>query len=354
MKLASDYSDLASDLADFAKKMSAIMDDSKSAMFTKAGPEGIRFLCKLLNGEVLALTMVVTPELASVFKSLETEHQRTANELSVDAYTRDIKAGKWYETGEALIFDTNGNLVNGGHRCGSIIEAQKPIRTLVVFGVAPEAALVMDSGRSRTRSNMLTFHGEQLAGELGTLVPRLISWEAGYFINPARAIKLTNSEILEYLNAHPQLRDQASGIRTRANGIPGSLRSAVLQAEVLILRAGAGGRRLDEAVQWLEELETGANLVPGSSSLLARQKIAAGVAPRRGSWGDARRGRFTTEEQLATIFTAWNRRHEEVKTLRFPTLLTDDNFPQPDGYWSEPHGQRGKEIARPGKQKRSA
>jgi hypothetical protein len=243
-----------------------------------------------------------------------------------------------------MIFDTNGNLVNGGHRCGSIIEAGKPIRTLVVFGVAPEAALVMDSGRTRTRANMLTFHGEQLAGELGTLVPRLIAWEDEYFINPARAVKLTNSEILDYLESHPQLRDQASASGP-AQRHPRFARSAILQTEVLILRAGAGGRWT--RLQWLEELETGANLVPGSSSLLARQKIAAGVAPRRGSWGDQRRGKFSTEEQLATIVTAWNRRHEVIKVLRFPTLLTDDNFPQPDGYYSEPHGQRTQ--PRPGK-----
>jgi hypothetical protein len=341
VKLPADYSNLASDLASFAKNMSSIMDDSKTDLFVKAGPEGIRFLCKLLNGEVLALSMVITPELAVVFRSLETDRQRTANELTVDSYTRDIANDKWLLTGEPFIFDTDGNLVNGGHRCGSVIEAGKAIRSIVVFGVAEEAALVMDSGRARTRANMLTFHGEHLAHDLGTLVPRLISWESGYFVNPARAVKLSNSEILAYLEEHPNLRDQASGARTRANGIPGSLRSAVLQAEVLILRAGAGAKRIDEANQFLDELETGANLIAGSSVLLARNKISAGIAPRRGSWGDARRSKLNLEEQLATIITAWNRRKEEVKVLKLPGLLTDDSFPQPDGYYVMPHGQRG-------------
>lgn len=326
------WPELHDDLVQVAIAMAKWADKSMSARFLEAGESGIRELCADLSGHPLYLPMVVTPELAELFLSMQTEHQRTANALTSDSYEQDIKDGNWMETGEALRFDTLGNMVDGGHRGKAIKRAGVAIRSLVVFGIEPDAALLIDSGRVRTHANMLAFHGVQYYSELGGLIPRLIAAEDSRFVQPHRSRKITRQEIVTYVKAHPDLVDIMKESKSKASGTVRIPRVSPVQlafAWTLLSRLPA--RYQPEVHNFIEDITTGANLPEGSSALVLRNELQKGAPPqfRRGP-RTAERGGWTFEEATAMIFTAWNRRAETaVRKIKIPSPLTDNNFPVP-------------------------
>jgi hypothetical protein len=314
-------------------------------MIAQTGADGIRMLCKDLDGTVLYLPMLVTPKLAELFLELQTEHQRNANELGVDQYKRDMLNDDWMETGEGFTFTTEGMMVNGGHRANAIVKSGKTIRSLVTFGIQPPAALVIDSGRVRTLANMLTFHGITYTQELQGIIPRLIAAELqGRWLSPARFIKVSREEALDYLDRHPELEGIAQEAKRRTTGpsrIPRLTPVPVAIAIAVLSRVPA--RMQPEVARFFDELETGVGLEAGSSTLALRNTLVRG-APA--AWRRASRradpGLFTVDESLALMFSAWNRRHEaNVRTVRVPMPLTEESFPRPKPYEQIMKNSRG-------------
>jgi hypothetical protein len=317
--VSGEFADLSKELSEHAEALFDLMEES-GALFEQEGADGIRYLCHLLDC-TLYVPMLVTPALAGTFLELERKHQRPSNDQTVEAYVRDIDEDKWLETGEGIKFDNASVMQDGGHRCRAIQKAGRPIRTLVIFGLDPRAELNIDSGRSRTMANFLGMLGESNAQNLQSVVMRLVAWRKGYYVRPAKFEKRSRQEVLAYLKDNPEIREQMSHGAKLAKLVPGLSASAATLAEVIIRRTG----RDADADLFFEQLATGGNMVPGHPVVELRTRLAEG-ARRRG------RARFmwTLEEQLALIFSTWNRRDEEmVDQLKIPAKLNDQNFPVP-------------------------
>lgn len=320
---------LASDLDDTAAY--------RSEMFEREGPQGVRFLCRLLSGPILYVPMYVSPELARQWLELEGEEElknRPSNRETLESYARDIENGNWLETGESITFDRAGTMWNGGHRCRAIQLAGKPIKSLVSFGISREAFLQMDSGRSRTNANYFHFLGEKDVTALNTAVGRLIAWDEGLFVRPSRTEKRTKSELRAYLHDHPEVRSAIKWGRQLARDVMGLAPAPAIISVVLLDRTG----KPEEAEEFITKLRTGLGFSgEQDAAYQLRERLGKGVL-RHGS-GRGKRGDLTLEETLAYIFTAWNRRKEEVKILRIEKL-NDLNFPQPDECRVQPRERR--------------
>lgn len=75
----------------------------------------------------------------------------------------DIKAGRWVPTGDPIRFNERGELIDGQHRLMACVVADIPIMVLAVRGVKQFAQCMMDKGRTRTHSALLTNRGVQQA-----------------------------------------------------------------------------------------------------------------------------------------------------------------------------------------------
>src|SRR4051794_7777218 len=75
-----------------------------------------------LGRGMTAKIVIVTPELAKEWLAMITRSQRKLRPGHVRMIARDIKEGRWLLTGESLIFDRDGGLLNGQHRLSGIIE----------------------------------------------------------------------------------------------------------------------------------------------------------------------------------------------------------------------------------------
>jgi len=73
---------------------------------------------------------------------------------------QDMRAGKWLETGEPIIFASNGRLNNGQHRLNAVVLAQVAVPLDIRFGASRKAMVATDTGRKRTSADHLTIEGE--------------------------------------------------------------------------------------------------------------------------------------------------------------------------------------------------
>lgn len=102
----------------------------------------------------------ITPEIAREYLSKNSRNPRkTMNPAVIRKYADDIKAGLWQLNGEAIIFDEDGFLKNGQHRLCAVIQANKPMSTLVVRGVAREIT-TWDGQYRRTITQNVNADGE--------------------------------------------------------------------------------------------------------------------------------------------------------------------------------------------------
>jgi hypothetical protein len=147
---------------------------------------------------------IVTPKLASQWLG-SNDGNRNVRERVVSAYVRDMKAGRWRLTGEAVKFAHDGRLLDGQHRLRAIVAANKPIPMLVVRGLSDEAQEVIDSGAARTAGDALRMRGEGNYAALAAGARLAMQYQDGRLYQGGNT-KYTHSEIIEFLAKHTDMR----------------------------------------------------------------------------------------------------------------------------------------------------
>lgn len=142
---------------------------------------------------------VVTPEMAGDWLATNSEKNRHIRPIHVDALSRDMKAGNWQKSGEAIKFSKSGKLIDGQHRLTACIMANKPFVTLVVRGLEDEVFEVLDSGMKRTTGDYLARHGVKNANNVAGSLRAIVKYRNGWLRSPQYP---THEELLTFLNAH--------------------------------------------------------------------------------------------------------------------------------------------------------
>lgn len=168
----------------------------------------------------------IRPELAQ-FWLRRNANNRNLRDDTVLMYAADMEAGNWLMTGEAIKFDTSGNLLDGQHRLHAIVTAGVPVRMMVMTGITPEAQRVMDSGVKRTASDALRMSGQSNAALLAAAARLAIAYEAGEFTRAqAGAIPpVSHSQVVDWIDLNPDIHAAATAVhggvyfgRSRAAG----------------------------------------------------------------------------------------------------------------------------------------
>jgi hypothetical protein len=220
----------------------------------------------------------------------------------VEAYARDMKAGAWQITGEAIKFDRNGALSDGQHRLTAVVQSGVTVDMLVVRGLAPEAQAVMDSGSKRTASDALTFGGIKNASIVAAAARlALREPEAGYA--DVRIANPTNTEIAAFVTAHPRIKfaaDQANHYYPAFDAPPSALALAWMRFE-----DAAGPFAAAEFFDAVAEMTTDG---AGDPRLALIRRLATARRHRE---------RLESKVYLSLIYRAWNawRKGRTLKAL---------------------------------------
>jgi hypothetical protein len=141
----------------------------------------------------------ISPAKAHEMLSTNTKNRKMRTR-TIRAFARDMAAGKWQLTGEAVKVDTAGNLRDGQHRMAAVIEAGVTVPMLVVRGVTPESQRVMDSGIKRNATDQLDMGGRKNTRIMAAAARlALIEPAAGFVAEPVD--QPTTTEILEFIEA---------------------------------------------------------------------------------------------------------------------------------------------------------
>ena len=98
--------------------------------------------------------IVITPDMAKVWLDKNVKNRKLQRHTT-SKYARDMLAGAWQVTGDAIRFDVHSNLLDGQHRLKACIEAGVPFETFVIYGLPTQTQDVMDIGKIRSATDTL-------------------------------------------------------------------------------------------------------------------------------------------------------------------------------------------------------
>lgn len=237
----------------------------------------------------------VTPELAAEWLEKNTDNYRSLKSVKSRRYARDMKNGRWRNTGDPIRFGEDGTLVDGQHRLWALIEAGKTYTFIIVTGLTPDDVDALDQGALRTSSDVLRRHGvEKYRTGVSATLRLLASWDNGLITTAGSSVIIdtTLGEVPELLELYPEAeKHQAWAYRVRDLGFTPA---AAATARNIIDRVADE----DESDAFWDGVE---GLVPTDKGD-PRRTLAKWARDRK----SAKNGRMENSQQLFAIFTAWN------------------------------------------------
>lgn len=126
---------------------------------------------------IYAMVEVITPELAKRYLECKNTKNRNLREAAVSQMQKDMAEGRWELTGQPIIFDSNGRVIDGHHRLNAIANGSVAVPILVVRNARPEAVRRVDTGSSRTAANIAQMDGHTSAANQVALARYLLIHE---------------------------------------------------------------------------------------------------------------------------------------------------------------------------------
>jgi hypothetical protein len=207
------------------------------------------------------------------------KHNRGRVRGRIAQYAVDLLNGDWQVNGEAIKIDLNGQILDGQHRLLAIIEADTPMRTVLITGLDPRSQETMDQGRSRSIGDVLKLRGEPDQNNLAAAARIVCIYERDQRTFTAGLAPPTIGQILRTLDRHPGLRDSCK-LAARLS----AKRVGSVPQPVLITRSLMAGLHylfsvvdLAEADAFMRQLARGEGVdAPAQLATLWRSELAAG------------------------------------------------------------------------------
>jgi hypothetical protein len=215
----------------------------------------------------------ITPEVAAQWLGDNIKNRPIQNS-TVEAFKRDMLAGKWLFAGDPIRFNTKGELMDGQHRLTACVRAGLPFVAMVGRNLPDEIVEVIDTGRPRMPSDVLAMRGVPYAAIVAGAARWLIMLRTLAAMNKqqTRPVKVgkkvvnkpilfqpyrvTTQEVLQVLEDHPELPASCK-LKRNPVGIRPSLLSAIHYAGYHLLgeqeKADAFKRVFVEGVAFYED-----------------------------------------------------------------------------------------------------
>lgn len=145
---------------------------------------------------------MITPEKASEYLKMNT-HNRTVNKNVVMHYAKIMTDGNWELTPEGISFDEYGRLLDGQHRLEAILKSGVSVKMIVSRGFTKNAFPHINTGKSRTASDVLSIEGIENATTVASGIKKyqMLIQNKSTETNSRYETKLTNLDILKIYNS---------------------------------------------------------------------------------------------------------------------------------------------------------
>lgn len=185
-------------------------------------------------------------------KKFKRGEPRIAGDLkTVSAYAEIMKSGAWVLNGMPIIFDTEGNLIDGITRLEACVMGGESFRTVVARNVRADTLHTIDQHRRRTYTGVLESRGIKFAGSLQRTMTKLVRIENG--ILGKDGSKISWSRFDQVLEGNPELMEAIS----ISEGSKGSILHSTPRPVICFMAIKAGKRaELREFLGGLRDIES--------------------------------------------------------------------------------------------------
>jgi len=266
--------------------------------------------------------MEVTPETAAEWLATMAPN-RNVSSGNLAALVQAMKEGRWHTDGAPIRFNKSGELIDGQHRLTALIAAETPQTFLVIWGVEDAAMTTLDTGRARTRADVLMIHDPSLANvtNVAAVVGMMVRWHKGLRNHYIRTAPISNDEVVAFYDEHKEEALEAArhGQRlAKATGAGSGMAFGVCYWVFTHLDA-------EDAEFFWDRLVDGAGLEVGNPIYALREMLAREARSNT-------RERMRADVVVALIIKAWNayRRGEDIRLLHFKVGgAHPEKFPEP-------------------------
>lgn len=246
--------------------------------------------------------LTISPAMARDYLKHTTHRNRKLNAVLVSKYAEDMKAKRWRVDGGSIKLGPKGELMDGQHRLHAILEANVSIETFVAHGVALEAFVTIDSGKSRTFANVLQIMEVPNSNDVAALCRAWISFERYGQFTVTNAAPATNQELLACFEENSELFAEAiRAVGTVRSAMHGS-KSAWAHAWIKM-----GEVSIEDRDFFFERIKDGQSLVDGDAIYALRRLLLR--------WRQEQHGTIPLNLQGQVIRKAWNKYRANEKTL---------------------------------------
>jgi hypothetical protein len=226
----------------------------------------------------------ITPKLAEAYLATNIGHQRNVTMSHQFHLRQQMEKGQWIMTGEPIIFDNQGRLVDGQHRLRALIDANMEIEFVVIRGVLPESFMAMNRGKSRTSANVFAIHGTKNHTALASCVAGVLNYRRALAMEIKMKdgrtrqggslrtwVRASTTDLISEYDNHPDEYNAAVHIAANVKASCAVSISSTAAALALI----DANHTLDEVADFWESVKKGAGLEEGDPILTLRNKLAA-------------------------------------------------------------------------------
>lgn len=196
----------------------------------------------------------------------ENANNRSISRARVNRLVTEIRSGNWQLNGETVIISQSGKLLDGQHRLAAVALSGQTVRMAIAYDAPEDAVSTIDTGRSRSNSDILTIRGidggHKIAAATGTF------WRMMVNAHPVAILPASYAmTIIERYPAFSTWTERVNKAATALRLVP----NAGLIASLVYLTSVAN--REDLAERLFSGLSTGAGLQDGDPVLALRNRM---------------------------------------------------------------------------------
>lgn len=252
----------------------------------------------------LAEVVTLTPVLASLLLQ-RNPINRPIGRYNMDMLMADTSNGRFMFNGESIVVSDTGILIDGQHRCQTVVETKRSIQVVIVFGPKEEARYTIDIGKPKTAANFLHMKGGVDTNNLSATISLLIQYaETGTLTRGS--VRATKTQIVDGYERFRGIENSVALVMDATKKKLGS-RSALAFCHYTFKRkAGA-----EAADKFIRQLIDGDGLRKGDPIYHARERL---LKIDRGA---------RAETRIEVVFKGWNhwRRGETISNIRSNGVL---------------------------------
>ncbi len=263
---------------------------------------------------IIAEVMTITPDEATSWLRCN-KSNRPVRKKHVAFLASEIVKGNWQVNGQAIVIADDEQVLDGQHRLFAIIEAGKPIQSLVVYGITPEAFRTIDTGAVRTGSDALCLHFDDCSQAVIKAVATAVQWcvrlERGTVFAQS---KTSNTDVIAYVKAHMSLLQCAETLQSYPKDTrPLSIGCGTALYEMFTRR------KPQLADRFMERLYTGEGLCRTDVEYVLRQAFIRDAL---------RTTKLPMGIRMKMVIKGWNWRQRGMETASHQTVAVQSNDDQ--------------------------